>query len=90
MSQKSSFAGRSGPTGSGESVKDSFTAEQLAHVGLLWDPGNARAMGEEDAFPAGFEAVQGPELLHVHVKDLVFTDAGKPPLSSAIPIPAPT
>lgn len=58
-------------------LKGSLTQEQLAHIGLLWDPGNARAMGEVDAFPAGFQELQGPELLHVHVKDLVFTDAGK-------------
>src|SRR5690554_4347431 len=59
-------------------LQESLEPDQLAHLGLLWDPGNARAMGEVDAFPAGFEAVSGPELLHVHVKDLVFTDAGKP------------
>lgn len=50
--------------------------ELFAHLGLLWDPGNARALGEERAFPDGFQAVAGPGLVHVHVKDLVFTDSG--------------
>lgn len=59
-------------------LKARLSEQQLAHLGLLWDPGNARAMGEVDAFPAGFESVAGPELVHVHVKDLVLNADGKP------------
>ena len=61
-----------------ELLEARLTPEQYAHVGLLWDPGNARALGELDAYPGGFAAVAGPKLVHVHVKDLVPVEGGRP------------
>src|SRR5690606_3310940 len=40
------------------------------HVGALWDPGNALAIGEERPYPDGYRALPAGRLLHVHLKDL--------------------
>lgn len=40
-----------------------------AHVGALWDPGNALADGELNAFPDGYEALPKGRIEHVHLKN---------------------
>jgi sugar phosphate isomerase/epimerase len=40
---------------------------------LNWDPGNAVARGETDAFPAGFNAIPKERIGHCHCKDAVRT-----------------
>ena len=40
------------------------------HVGALWDPGNALALGEERPYPDGYAALNVERLIHVHLKDL--------------------
>jgi sugar phosphate isomerase/epimerase len=40
---------------------------------VIWDPANAFVSGEEDAYPAGYEAVK-PYIALVHLKDAVVVD----------------
>lgn len=40
------------------------------HVGALWDPGNALAIGEDRPYPDGYRALPAGRLVHVHLKDL--------------------
>ena len=49
-----------------------------AHLGALWDPGNALAAGETSPYPDGYEALRACNLVHVHLKDLTFTEEGQP------------
>ena len=50
---------------------DAFLPDALrAHVGALWDPGNALGAGEEIPYPDGYAAVPAARLVHVHLKDL--------------------
>ena len=49
-----------------------------AHIGALWDPGNALAAGETSPYPDGYEALQACNLVHVHLKDLTFTAEDHP------------
>ncbi|MBT3351058.1 MAG: sugar phosphate isomerase/epimerase [Nitrospinaceae bacterium] len=44
-------------------------------LGVLWDPANAHAAGEIDAYPAGYERVR-PRMAHVHIKDTKLTADG--------------
>lgn len=46
-----------------------LTPEQRQHVGALWDPGNALSLGEERAFPDGYNALPKNRILHVHLKN---------------------
>ena len=39
----------------------------------IWDPANGFVSGEEDAYPAGYQAVQ-PFVSHVHIKDAIVVD----------------
>ncbi len=50
-----------------ESVK-TLAAVQTPHLKLNWDPGNAVARGEVDAFPAGFALIPKDRIGHCHVK----------------------
>ena len=40
---------------------------------VIWDPANGFVSGEEDAFPAGYEAVK-PFIAHAHLKDALVLD----------------
>jgi sugar phosphate isomerase/epimerase len=42
-------------------------------LSVLWDPVSGFVSGEEDAYPAGYEAVR-PYMSHVHLKDAVVDD----------------
>lgn len=44
--------------------------------GVLWDPANALAGGEADAFPAGYERVR-QKIAHVHIKDTKRMENGR-------------
>jgi sugar phosphate isomerase/epimerase len=44
-------------------------------LGILWDPANAHAAGETDAFPTGYERVR-TRLAHVHIKDTKLSVGG--------------
>ena len=43
---------------------------------ITWDPANAFVSGEENAFPAGYQAVRD-YIVNVHMKDAVVVDSGK-------------
>ena len=51
-------------------LNDRLPHDLKPHVGALWDPGNALAMGEERPYPDGYDALAGCRLVHVHLKDL--------------------
>lgn len=42
---------------------------ERAHVGALWDPGNALSLGEERPYPDGYAHIPTDRLVHVHLKD---------------------
>ncbi len=42
-------------------------------LSVIWDPANGFVCGEEDAYPAGYEAIK-PYISHVHLKDAVVED----------------
>lgn len=45
-------------------------------LSVIWDPANGFVCGEEDAYPAGYEAVK-PTIAHVHLKDAVIEDPAR-------------
>ena len=64
-------------TGNGTMVNSNYTARKLIDeldakdtLKVLWDPGN-NCWCHEQAFPAGYEAVRGGYLGHVHIKDVL-------------------
>ena len=64
-------------TGNGTMVNSNYTARKLIDeldakdtLKVLWDPGN-NCWCHEQAFPDGYEAVQGGYLGHVHIKDVL-------------------
>lgn len=59
-------------------LHERLPAELHAHVGALWDPGNALAGGESDPYPGGFDAASTCRLVHVHLKDLTVGVDGEP------------
>jgi sugar phosphate isomerase/epimerase len=56
----------------------SVPPELRPYLGTLWDPGNALAAGEQDAYPGGYEALEPCQLVHVHLKDLTLGTDGTP------------
>lgn len=56
----------------------SLPAELRPHLGTLWDPGNALAAGEQDAYPGGYDALEPCRLVHVHLKDPSIGTDGTP------------
>jgi sugar phosphate isomerase/epimerase len=59
-----------------ESVK-TLAAVQTPHLMLNWDPGNAVARGEADAFPEGFALLPKNRIGHCHVKCAVLKPGTK-------------
>ncbi len=53
-----------------ERLDAALDADLRAHVGALWDPGNALAIGEERPYPDGYAAIRKDRIVHVHLKDL--------------------
>jgi sugar phosphate isomerase/epimerase len=55
-------------TATGRESAKTLAAVQTPHLKLNWDPGNAVARGELDAFPAGFDLIPKDRIGHCHVK----------------------
>lgn len=53
-----------------ERLDEALDPELRSHVGALWDPGNALAIGEERPYPDGYDVLPKGRIVHVHVKDL--------------------
>jgi sugar phosphate isomerase/epimerase len=61
-------------TATGRESAKTLAAVQTPHLKLNWDPGNAVARGELDAFPVGFDLLPKDRIGHCHVKCAI----GKP------------
>jgi sugar phosphate isomerase/epimerase len=55
-------------TATGRESAKTLAAVKSPHLKLNWDPGNAVARGELDAFPAGFDLIPKDRIGHCHVK----------------------
>jgi sugar phosphate isomerase/epimerase len=55
-------------TATGRESARTLAAVQSPHLKLNWDPGNAVARGELDAFPAGYALIPKDRIGHCHVK----------------------
>jgi sugar phosphate isomerase/epimerase len=55
-------------TATGRESAKTLAAVQTPHLKLNWDPGNAVARGELDAFPAGWDLIPKDRIGHCHVK----------------------
>jgi len=55
-------------TATGRESAKTLAAVQTPHLKLNWDPGNAVARGELDAFPAGYDLLPKDRIGHCHVK----------------------
>ena len=55
-------------TATGRESAKTLAGVQTPHLMLNWDPGNAVARGELDAFPAGFALIPKNRIGHCHVK----------------------
>jgi len=55
-------------TATGREAARTLAAVQSPHLMLNWDPGNAVARGELDAFPGGWNALPKDRIGHCHVK----------------------
>ena len=55
-------------TATGRESAQTLAALQTPHLMLNWDPGNAVARGELDAFPEGFALIPSARIGHCHVK----------------------
>jgi sugar phosphate isomerase/epimerase len=64
-------------TATGRESARTLAAVQSPHLKLNWDPGNAVARGELDAFPAGFALIPKARIGHCHVKCAVVSPASK-------------
>jgi sugar phosphate isomerase/epimerase len=62
-------------TATGRESAKTLAAVQTPHLMLNWDPGNAVARGELDAFPAGFDLLPKDRIGHCHVKCAVSKPA---------------
>jgi sugar phosphate isomerase/epimerase len=55
-------------TATGRESAKTLAAVESPHLMLNWDPGNAVARGELDAYPAGWDALPKNRIGHCHVK----------------------
>jgi sugar phosphate isomerase/epimerase len=65
-------------TATGRESAQTLAAVQSPHFMLNWDPGNAVARGELDAFPTGFNLLPRDRIGHCHVKCAVTKPDAKP------------
>jgi sugar phosphate isomerase/epimerase len=63
-------------TATGRESAKTLAAVQTPHLMLNWDPGNAVARGELDAYPAGFAVLPKERIGHCHVKCAVAKPGG--------------
>jgi len=61
-------------TATGRESASTLSAVKSPSFMLNWDPGNAVARGETDAFPNGFNAIPKERIGHCHCKDAVRTN----------------
>jgi sugar phosphate isomerase/epimerase len=59
-------------------VKAEASPQALEHLAILWDPGNALYAGEEAPYPDGYRMLCGHKVAHLHLKDVLFDEEGKP------------
>jgi sugar phosphate isomerase/epimerase len=64
-------------TATGREAARTLNAIQTPHLALNWDPGNAVARGEFDAFPGGWQALPKSRIHHCHCKNAVKGADGK-------------
>jgi sugar phosphate isomerase/epimerase len=63
-------------TATGREAAQTLAAVQSPYLMLNWDPGNAVARGELDAFPTGFNLLPKHRIGHCHVKCAVSKPTG--------------
>ena len=64
-------------TATGREAARTLNAIPTPHLALNWDPGNAVARGELDAFPGGWDALPKNRIHHCHCKNAVKGADGK-------------
>lgn len=64
-------------TATGREAAKTLAAVTNPNFMLNWDPANAVAAGEVDAFPAGWNLLPKDRIGHCHCKNAVRTDGGK-------------
>jgi sugar phosphate isomerase/epimerase len=64
-------------TATGRESAKTLAAVESPHLMLNWDPGNAVARGELDAYPAGFDLLPKDRIGHCHVKCAVSKSSGE-------------
>ena len=64
-------------TATGREAARTLSAVPTPHLALNWDPGNAVARGELDAFPGGWTALPKNRIHHCHCKNAVKSPEGK-------------
>ena len=64
-------------TATGREAAKTLAAVTSPHFMLNWDPGNAVAAGETDAFPAAYNLLPKQRIGHCHCKNTIRTDNGK-------------
>jgi sugar phosphate isomerase/epimerase len=64
-------------TATGREAASTLAAVQTPHLMLNWDPANAVARGEVDAYPAGYAGLPKNRIGHCHCKDAIPKPEGK-------------
>jgi len=64
-------------TATGREAARTMDAVRTPHFALNWDPANAVARGELDAFPGGWDAIPKNRIHHCHCKNAIKTADGK-------------
>lgn len=59
-----------------DAIRQKADADVMQHIGVLWDPGNARHGGEETPYPDGYNTLKPSEIIHVHLKDALVDKDG--------------
>ena len=57
-------------------IRQKAAPDIRAHIGILWDPGNASHGGEEIPYPDGYNVLGKDEIVHVHLKDTIVDADG--------------
>jgi sugar phosphate isomerase/epimerase len=64
-------------TATGREAARTMNAIRTPHLALNWDPANAVARGELDAFPGGWDAIPKHRIHHCHCKNAIKGADGK-------------
>ena len=60
-----------------ERLEAKTSPDVFAHIGTLWDPGNAYACGEDEPFPKDYKTLKPDGIVHIHLKDAVKDSSTK-------------